>query len=139
MASSVQANINNSRNTTGRLLQKAAYKIELPEEYQNNSSTKTQMIPALEVVVDLKPSNVKYEAVTKLRQGVGCTDPLWNVVCLSTQLHKWWDMQDFAQIHLQFLWMPRNIYRRATKQRVQRKPEVRISHRFAQSPTTAVA
>ncbi|RKL31898.1 hypothetical protein BFJ70_g9220 [Fusarium oxysporum] len=47
--------------------------------------------------------------------------------------------EDFAQIHLQFLWMPRNIYRRATKQRVQRKPEVRISHRFAQSPTTAVA
>ncbi|KAH7486669.1 hypothetical protein FOMA001_g5646 [Fusarium oxysporum f. sp. matthiolae] len=41
MASSVQANINNSRNATGRLLQKAAYKIELPEEYQNNSSTKT--------------------------------------------------------------------------------------------------
>ncbi|RYC94610.1 hypothetical protein BFJ63_vAg2484 [Fusarium oxysporum f. sp. narcissi] len=136
MASSVQANINNSRNATGRLLQKAAYKIELPEEYQNNSSTKTQMIPALEVVVDLKPSNVKYEAVTKLRQGVGCTDPLWNVKyysranCLE---------EDFAQIHLQFLWMPRNIYRRATKQRVQRKPEVRISHRFAQSPTTAVA
>ncbi|KAF5260987.1 hypothetical protein FOXYS1_8345 [Fusarium oxysporum] len=88
MASSVQANINNSRNATGRLLQKAAYKIELPEEYQNNSSTKTQMIPALEVVVDLKPSNVKYEAVTKLRQGVGYTDPLWNVVYLSTQLHK---------------------------------------------------
>lgn len=121
------------------------------------SKTKTnlrtqQMIPALEVVVDLKPSNVKYEAVTKLRQGVGCTDPLWNVVCLSTQLHKWWDHayfgqkydgrancleEDFAQIHLQFLWMPRNIYRRATKQRVQRKAEVRISHRFAQS--TAVA
>ncbi|KAG7433627.1 hypothetical protein Forpi1262_v005327 [Fusarium oxysporum f. sp. raphani] len=202
MASSVQANINNSRNATGRLLQKAAYKIEFPEEYQNNSSTKTdseagrednvwkrclkldgdccvitgashphvyqilpfawsktkanlrtqQMIPALEVVVDLKPSNVKYEAVTKLRQGVGCTDSLWNVVCLSIQLHKWWDHayfgqkydgrancleEDFAQIHLQFLWMPRNIYRWATKQRVQRKAEVRISHRFAQS--TAVA
>ncbi|PCD42777.1 hypothetical protein AU210_005302 [Fusarium oxysporum f. sp. radicis-cucumerinum] len=121
------------------------------------SKTKTnlrtqQMIPALEGVVDLKLSNVKYEAVTKLRQGVGCTDPLWNVVCLSTQLHKWWDHayfgqkydgrancleEDFAQIHLQFLWMPRNIYRRATKQRVQRKAEVRISHRFAQS--TAVA
>ncbi|KAJ0133811.1 Uncharacterized protein HZ326_23123 [Fusarium oxysporum f. sp. albedinis] len=64
------------------------------------SKTKTnlrtqQMIPALEVVVDLKPSNVNYEA-----------------------LHKWWDHayfgqkyygrancleEDFAQIHLQFL------------------------------------
>ncbi|KAI3587420.1 hypothetical protein IWW34DRAFT_2656 [Fusarium oxysporum f. sp. albedinis] len=47
------------------------------------SKTKTnlrtqQMIPALEVVVDLKPSNVNYEAVTKLRQNIGCTDPLWN-------------------------------------------------------------
>ncbi|RKK26075.1 hypothetical protein BFJ65_g3974 [Fusarium oxysporum f. sp. cepae] len=177
MASSVQANINNSRNATGRPVlhtisnssmatskdsgagrEDDAWKrcLELdgdccvitgashPHVYQILpfawSKTKTnlrtqQMIPALEVVVDLKPSNVKYEAVTKLRQNIGCTDPLWNVYygranCLE---------EDFAQIHVQFLWMPRNIYRRATKQRVQRKPEVRISHRFAQSPTTAVA
>ncbi|KAF5247267.1 hypothetical protein FANTH_6524 [Fusarium anthophilum] len=90
-----------------------------------------RFVPALELVIDVQPPELLFEAMSKLQEGVGCTERLWNLVCPSPQLHKWWDHayfglmhygsndseeDGFVEIHLQFVWMPRNIPQFATKQ-----------------------
>ncbi|KAF5681709.1 hypothetical protein FCIRC_5435 [Fusarium circinatum] len=62
-----------------------------------------RFVPALELVIDLQPPELLFEAMSKLQEGVGCTDRLWN-------------LDGFVEIHLQFVWMPRNISQFATKQ-----------------------
>ncbi|KAF5547765.1 hypothetical protein FMEXI_5091 [Fusarium mexicanum] len=100
-------------------------------KHQKNFEVTKRLMPAFQLVIDIQPPKIKREAVDKLLQGVGCTDRLWNLVCLSPQLHEWWDHayfglmhhvsndseeDGFVEIHLQFVWMPRNIPQSATKQ-----------------------
>ncbi|KAG5751214.1 hypothetical protein H9Q70_006137 [Fusarium xylarioides] len=100
-------------------------------KHEQNLEFTKRLMPALQLVIDIQPPELKREAMGKLQEGVGCTDRLWNLVCLSPQLHKWWDHayfglkyygrndseeEGFVEIHLQFVWMPRNISQFATKQ-----------------------
>ncbi|KAF5590904.1 uncharacterized protein FSUBG_10633 [Fusarium subglutinans] len=100
-------------------------------KHQKNFEVTKRLMPALQLVIDIQPPKLKREAMDKLLLGVGCTDRLWNLVCLSPQLHEWWDHayfglmhygsndseeDGFVEIHLQFVWMPRNISQFATKQ-----------------------
>ncbi|KAF4494886.1 hypothetical protein FAGAP_8983 [Fusarium agapanthi] len=100
-------------------------------KHDKNFEVTKRLMPALQLVIDIQPPELKREAMGKLKEGVGCTDRLWNLVCLSPQLHKWWDHayfglkyygrndseeEGFVEIHLQFVWMPRNMSQFATKQ-----------------------
>ncbi|KAF5703871.1 hypothetical protein FMUND_12813 [Fusarium mundagurra] len=99
-------------------------------KHEKNFEVTKRLMPALQLVIDIQPPELKREAMGKLQEGVGCTDRLWNLVCLSPQLHEWWDHayfglkhygrtgsaeEGYVEIHLQFMWMPRNISRLATK------------------------
>ncbi|KAF5614047.1 uncharacterized protein FTJAE_13803 [Fusarium tjaetaba] len=100
-------------------------------KHEENFEVTKRLMPALQLVIDIQPPELKLEAMGKLQEGVGCTDRLWNMVCLSPQLHKWWDHayfglkyygrndseeEGFVEIHLQFVWMPRNISQLAAQQ-----------------------
>ncbi|KAF5553406.1 hypothetical protein FNAPI_6770 [Fusarium napiforme] len=100
-------------------------------ENEHNVGFTNRFVSALELVIDFQSDDLQLEAMSKLREGVGCTDRLWNLVCLSPQLHKWWDHayfglkyygrndseeEGFVEIHLQFVWMLRNISQFAKKQ-----------------------
>ncbi|KAF5703163.1 hypothetical protein FMUND_13130 [Fusarium mundagurra] len=93
-------------------------------KHEKNLKLTKRFLPSLGLVID------GVEAINKLQGGVGCTDRLWNMVCLSPQLHKWWGhayfglkcygrddsvKEGFVDINLQFVWMPRSISRLATK------------------------
>ncbi|KAG5791593.1 hypothetical protein H9Q69_009352 [Fusarium xylarioides] len=83
-------------------------------KYENNFEVTKRLLPALQLVIDIQPPELKREAMGKL-----------------PQLHEWWDHayfglkyygrndseeEGFVEIHLQFVWMPRNISQQATKQ-----------------------